>query len=98
MVPANQIMEVLKTDNLPSVKPFDPHGDPWSVGRQWQQWMKSFSLCAVSKGLTIKVDKADNKVHRRALLLHSAGEDAQEIFEMLADAGKAKDYEKAEKA
>ena len=33
-----------------------------------------------------------------ALLLHSAGEAVQEIFETLADTGEAKDYEKAVKA
>ena len=60
--------------------------------------MKSFCLYADSKGLIIQADSADNKVQRRALLLHSAGEDVQEIFETLADTGTAADYAKAEKA
>ena len=60
--------------------------------------MKSFSVYADSKGLIIQADKADNKVQRRALLLHSAGEAVQEIFETLAETGEAKDYEKAVKA
>ena len=87
-----------KIDDLSSVKPFDPHGDPLSVGRRWQRWMKSFSLYTDSKGLIIQADKDDNKVQRRALLLHSAGEDIQEIFETLPDTGGIKDYGKAEKA
>ena len=91
-------MASIKIDDLSSVKPFDPHGDPSCVGRRWQRWMKSFSLYADSKGLIIQADKDDNKVQRRALLLHSAGEDVQEIFEALADTGGIKDYAKAEKA
>ena len=55
-------------------------------------------MYADSKGLIIQADKADNKVQRRALLLHSAGEAVQEIFETLAETGEAKDYEKAVKA
>ena len=89
-------MASIKIDDLSSVKPFDPHGDPSSVGRRWQRWIKSFSLYA--DGLIIQADKDDNKVQRRALLLHSAGEDVQEIFETLADTGGIKDYGKAEKA
>ena len=39
-----------------------------------------------------------NKIQRRPLLLHSAAEAVQEIFETLANTGEAKDYEKAVKA
>ena len=88
----------VKIDDLSSIKPFDPHGDPSNVGRRWRRWLKSFCLYADSKGLIIQVDSADNKVKRRALLLHSAREEVQEIFETLADTGAAADYAKAEKA
>lgn len=91
-------MASIKIDDLTSVKPFDPHGEPSGVGRRWQRWLKSFSVYADSKGLLIAADKADNKIQRRALLLHSAGEAVQEIFETLTDTGEAKDYEKAVKA
>ena len=91
-------MASIQIDDLTSVKPFDPHGEPSGVGRRWQRWLKSFSVYADSKGLLIAADKADNKVQRRALLLHSAGEAVQEIFETLADTDEAKDYEKAVKA
>ena len=59
--------------------------------------MKHFSLYVDSKGLIIQVDKADNKVQRRALLLHSDSENVQEIFEMLADTGEAADTKKLRK-
>ena len=85
-------MVSIKIDDLSSVKPFDPHGDPSSVCRRWQRWMKRFSLYADSKGLIIQADKDDNKIQRRALLLYSAGEDVQEIFETLVDTGGIKDY------
>ena len=43
-------------------------------------------------------DKDDNKVQTRALLLHCAGRDVQDIFDVLPDTGSAKDYQKAEDA
>jgi len=88
-------MVSIKIDDLTSVKPFDPHGEPSGMGRRWQHWLESFSMYADSKGLLIE---ADNKIQRRALLLHSAGEAVQEIFKTLADTGEAKDYEKVVKA
>jgi len=91
-------MASIKIDELTSVKPFDPHGEPSGVGRRWQRWLKSFSVSADRKSLLIQVDKADNKIQRTALLLHSAGETVEEIFETSADTGEAKDYEKAVKA
>ena len=60
--------------------------------------MKSICLYADSKGLIIQADKADNKAQRRALLLHSAGEDVYEIHETFDDTGWAEKYEKNEKA
>ena len=90
-------MASIKVDDLlTSVKPFDPNGEPSSIGRRWQQWLKGFSLYADSKGLIIQADKTDNKVQRRALLLHCAGEQVQEIFETLADTGTAAEYERRE--
>ena len=83
-VAAAQTMASIKIDDLTSVKPFDPHGEPSGVGRRW-------------KGLLIQADRADNKIQRRALLLHSAGEAVQDIFETLANTGEAKYYERAEK-
>ena len=48
--------------------------------------------------MIIVPDKDDNKVQRRALLLHCAGPDVQDIFDVLPDTGGAKDYQKAEDA
>ena len=48
--------------------------------------------------MIIVPDKDDNKVQRRALLLHCAGPDFNDIFVVLANTGSAKDYEKTEDA
>ena len=48
--------------------------------------------------MIIVPDKDDNKVQRRALLLHCAGPDVQDMFYILVDTGSAKDYQKAEDA
>ena len=58
--------------------------------------MNSFSLFVDSKGTILVADKAVNKVQRKALLLHSAGEKVQEISETLQDTATA-NYEKAER-
>ena len=48
--------------------------------------------------MIIVPDKDNSKVQRQALLLHCAGLDVQDIFDVLADTGSAKDYQKAEDA
>ena len=52
-------------------------------------------MFADSKGLIINESSNANKVQKRALLLHTAGEEIQKIFETLPDTGTAKDYKKA---
>ncbi|XP_044182144.1 uncharacterized protein K02A2.6-like [Acropora millepora] len=88
----------LRDLDIGGVRPFDVNSDPSSVGTEWKRWLRSFQLYADGKGLIIYPDKDDNKVQRRALLLHSAGPDIQDIFDVLADTGSAKDYQKAEDA
>ena len=80
------------------IRPFDVNSDPSSVGTEWKRWLRSFQLYADGKGLIIVPDKDDNKVQRRALLLHCAGSDVQDIFDVLPNTGGAKDYQKAEDA
>ena len=77
---------------------FDVNSDPNSVGSEWKRWLRSFQLYADGKGLIIEPEKDDNKVQRRELLLHCAGSDVQDIFDVLPETGNAKDYEMAEEA
>jgi ribosomal protein S27AE len=56
--------------------PFDCTGDPTSVAPRWKRWKRAFEFYLVGKGVT-DVDQ------KKALLLHSAGMDVQDIFETL---------------
>ena len=88
----------LRDLDIGGVRPFDVNSDPGSVGTEWKRWLRSFKLYADEKGLIIVSDKDDNKVQMRALLLHCAGPDVQDIFDVLADTESVKDYQKAEDA
>ena len=78
--------------------PFDASSDPTSICQKWKRWLRGFQLYADGKGLILTDGEDDNKIQRRALLLHSAGPEVQDIFEVLPDTGGPKDYEMAEKA
>ena len=80
------------------IEKFECHINPSTLGSRWKRWLTSFELYADGKGLIIQPDKDDNKQRRRALLLHFAGPDVQDIFATLPDTGESKDYEKAVKA
>jgi hypothetical protein len=66
--------------NVTQVSTFDPHGDPSTVKRRWERWLRGFEIMANAAGCT-------HDAQRRDLLLHSAGEDVQDIFETLTDTG-----------
>ena len=51
---------------------FDPPGDKNSVGIRWTRWVRSFELFAEGKGVA-------QAAQNRALLLHTAGLEAQDI-------------------
>jgi hypothetical protein len=74
------------------------NSDPNSVGCEWKRWLRSFQLYADGKELIVEAGKEDIKVQRLALLLHCAGSDVQDIFDVLAETGSAKEYEKAKEA
>ena len=77
----------LRDLDIGGVRPFDVNSDPSSMGTEWKRWLHNFQLYA-----------DDNKVQRRALILHCVGSDVRDIFYVLADTGSAKDYQKAEDA
>lgn len=52
---------------------FEPHGDVNSVGIRWTRWARAFELFAVGKGIV-------NPAQKKALLLHEAGMEVQDIF------------------
>ena len=77
------------------IKTFDCHGDRNTLGLRWKRWLIAFELFADGKGLILNEENANNRQRRRALLLHLAGTDVQDIFYILPDTGDAKDYKKA---
>ena len=76
------------------IQKFNCNGDLTNVGPQWARWLSRLEIFVDSKGLIVVAHKADNK-QRRALLLHLAEEDVQDIFLTLSDTGDANNYQKA---
>ena len=65
----------------------------------WTRWLTSFELYADGKGLIISNETtAATKQRRRAILLHLAGPDVQEIFTTLTETGDATNYASAVEA
>lgn len=77
-----------KAINIPTVSHFDVSSDPTSLSQRWTKWLKQFVFFTVGSGIT------DNK-QKRALLLHLAGPDVQEIFETLNETGDEDNYDRA---
>ena len=76
-----------------AISKFDRHSDPATLGPQRKRWLTSFELFMDGKGLIItKGANEAMRQRRRAMLLHFAGPDVQEIFSTLADTGEATDY------
>lgn len=73
--------------SLPRFPPFDVHFDG-NVGPRWKKWLARFDRLLVGTNIT-------EAKQQRALLLHYAGPDVDEIFDTLSDTGEAKDYQKA---
>ena len=84
-----------KDFDIGGFRPFNVNSDPNSVGSEWKRWLRSFQLYADGKGLIIEPEKDDNIVQRRALLLHCAGSDVQDIFDVLPETGNVNEYAKA---
>ncbi|XP_076801019.1 uncharacterized protein LOC143445651 [Clavelina lepadiformis] len=55
------------------LKVFDVKGDPHSLSQRWRKWTRSFNLYVNGVGVT------DN-VQKKSLLLHTAGEEVQELY------------------
>ena len=76
-----------------AIPKFNCHSDPATLGPRWTRWLTSFELFADGKGLIInETTTANTRQRRRAMLLHLAGPDVQEIFSTLADTGEATNY------
>ncbi|XP_057305378.1 uncharacterized protein K02A2.6-like [Hydractinia symbiolongicarpus] len=65
---------------LPAIPPFDPNGEPTSVGQRWTKWQTSLKYYILASGV-----RDDER--KRAILLHMIGPNCQEIFETFSDPG-----------
>lgn len=75
------------------LQPFACYTDPATLGPRWTRWLTSFELYADGKGLIMNNDTSEkNKQRRRALLLHLAGQDVQDIFSTFPWTGEVTDY------
>ncbi|XP_064639559.1 uncharacterized protein K02A2.6-like [Lineus longissimus] len=74
--------------SLPNFASFDPHTDPTAIGPRWERWLARFERLFVGIGLT-------DPTRKRALLLHYAGPDVDEIFDTLTETGDDDDYNTA---
>ena len=71
-----------------SVPPLDISGDPAALATKWKRWKRGFEYFLKGKGV-------QSGTQKRALLLHLAGSEVQDIFETLADTGTDDQYEVA---
>ena len=71
---------MVTNEELRRIKPFDCRGDNMSVGPRWWRCLKSFQFYVDGRGITAAAQ-------RKAMLLHCAGMEVQEIFETLTDPG-----------
>ena len=69
------------------LKPFDC-SETAGISARWERWLRAFQLFATGKG----VKNVDQK---KALLLHTAGLNVQDIYFTLTEEGGSDSYEKA---
>ena len=65
---------------LGGVEPFKVGTDTSSVGQRWDRWKASFDLFVCASGVS-------DDGQKRALLLHCAGVEVQDIFRTMSDTG-----------
>ena len=73
-------MSAAVLSGLNGVQHFKVGTDTSSVAQRWSRWVSSFELFVNASGVS-------NDGQKRALLLHCAGSEVQDIFETLSDTG-----------
>ena len=80
-------MSTIYLSDTQVLKPFDC-SETAGISARWERWLRAFELFATGKG----VKNADQ---RKALLLHTAGLDVQDIYFTLEEEGGSDNYRKA---
>ena len=78
----------MATAVIPNFDPFDVHADS-AIAQRWRKWIKRLENLFVAANIK-------NAERQRALLLHYAGEEVCDIFEVLPDTGE--DFKTAKEA
>ena len=80
---------------IQGISPFECKGNSSALAPRWKKWLQSFQYFLVAKGVV-------NDAQKKALLLHTAGIEVQELYETLTAPGTdtferdtATEYEKA---
>ena len=60
--------------DLGGLQPFDCKGDATALAPRWKRWKSAFEYYSIGKGVA-------NVAQKKALFLHSAGMDVQELFD-----------------
>ena len=68
-----------KVLDLPKISSFSL-GETLTISQRWRKWVKSFEYYIAASGIT-------DKKQQRAVFLHLAGPEVQDIFETLEDTG-----------
>ena len=68
----------MKAVEIGGMQKFDPSGDVGSVGIRWEKWLRGFRLYSQGKGV-------NDPGQMKALLLHSAGNEVQDIYYTLQE-------------
>ena len=58
---------------IPSTAPFDAKEEPTSVAQRWEKWLKQFQYFE-------DASRINNNSKKKALLLHLAGTETQDIY------------------
>ncbi|PFX12441.1 Uncharacterized protein K02A2.6 [Stylophora pistillata] len=66
--------------DVSGLEPFNPKGEAHNLSQRWKRWKRAFDLYVTRKGVS-------NDAQKRALLLHVAGMDVEEIYFTLAGDG-----------
>ena len=71
---------------IQGVAPFDGKGNSSALGPRWKKCLQSFQYFLVAK-------RVMNDAQKKALLLHTAGIEVQELYETLSDPGPSVEFE-----
>ncbi len=77
--------------NLPGIAAFDLKTDSTSLAPEWEKWTGRFKTYLAATGVT-------NAPQKRALLLHLAGPEVQDVFVTLEGTGEDDDFGSALKS